>query len=175
MREAIIYQPDARRSIEKNLYCPYCGNTNQWQIDLRLLHNLQLESGGISIALDPGRANKVIDAISRHIERMVFLSEDGNRPFLHCANCSNADIDLQEAIVEMCYNTGCPGCFHCGNWIDESDVRDSCLACIKDNDGDVDEDHCYTMCPHYDYGLEEVRQHYAITLQELKSSAGYDE
>ena len=173
MREATIYQPEVRRNIPNNVYCPYCGNTNQWQIDLRLLHNLQMGPGGIEIALDQNKAEKFLSSVQRHIDRMVFLSSDSKKPFLHCANCSNSDIDVQEAILEMCYNTGCPGCFHCGNWIDESDVRDSCLACIKDNDGDVDEDHCFTMCPHYDYGLEEVRQHYNITLDELKTLAGY--
>ena len=175
MREATVFQPENRRNIERNLYCPHCGNTNQWQIDLKLMHKLQLESGGITISLDRSRVDKVLSAISRHIERMVILSEDSNKPFLHCANCSNASLDLHQQMLEMCYNAGCPGCFHCGNWIDEQDVRDTCLACIKNNDGDVDEDHCFTMCPHYDYGLEEVRQHYAITLQELKSDAGYDD
>jgi hypothetical protein len=175
MREAAIYEPEVRRQVERNLYCPHCGNTNQWQIDLRLFHNLQLESGGISIMLDRSRVDKVLDAINRHIERMVFLSEDNDRPFIHCANCSNASLDLHQQMLEMCYNSGCPGCFHCGNWIEEKEVRDTCVSCIQDHSGSVDEDFCFSSCPHYDYGLDQVRQHYNITLQELKSMAGYDD
>jgi len=175
MREATVYQPEDRRSIERNLYCPYCGNTNQWQIDVRLWHDVRLEFGGISVALDADRTHRVLSRVECHIDRMASLSSDSKRPFLHCANCSNAALDMHEQMLEMCYNTGCPGCFHCGNWIDEDDLRESCLACIRQNNGEVDDEHCFTMCPHYDYGLEEVRQHYAITLQELISAAGYDD
>lgn len=167
MREATVFLPENRRSVEKNLYCPYCGNTNQWQIDLRLMHSAILESGGISVTIDEVRTKKVLTAINRHIDRMVFLSSDSNKPFLHCANCNNAALDMHEQMLEMCYNTGCPGCFHCGQWIDEQTVRDTCSSCIADNFGQVDEDFCFSMCPHYDYGLEEVRQHYSITLAEL--------
>ena len=76
-------------------------------------------------------------------------------------------------MIDACYNMGCPGCFHCGQYIDESELRDACLSCIRDNSGNVDEDFCFSSCPHYDYGLEEVRQHYGIALEELIDEAGY--
>ncbi|MBN2355251.1 hypothetical protein JXO59_04020 [candidate division KSB1 bacterium] len=99
MREAIVYQPEDRRIVERNLYCPYCGNTNQWQIDLRLWHEVELESGSLTLALDESKTTRILSAIERHIDRMVFLSSDRNKPFLHCANCSNAALDMHEQML----------------------------------------------------------------------------
>ena len=173
MREVKVFGPEERRDAINNLYCHYCGNTNQWQIDLGLRHVVECLDNGLAIEVDNKRTRKVLAAIEKNISRMLDRSISGNRTILHCANCGNAELDMHDNAIETCYNLGCPGCFHCGNWIEEDLLRELCEECIKQNSGDVDEEYCFTMCPHYDYGLEQVRQHYAITLTELIRDAGY--
>ena len=165
MREVKIFQPGDRREAINNLYCHYCGNVNQWQMDVRMRHTIVVESNGIAVALDEQRAKKLLCAIERNVSRILYRSESTEKPLFKCANCGNAELDMHENAVETCYNLGCPGCFDCGSWIDEEYLRELCEACIKDNAGEVDEEHCFNMCPHFDYGLEQVRQHYAITLE----------
>ena len=173
MREVKTYQPDQRRDIENNLYCPYCGNTHQWMMDIRLRHNLSKTSDGFVIEMDEKTASRLLQAISRNIARMLDHSLEQSRSLFHCANCGNAELDLYGNAIETCWNLGCPGCFHCGQYISEDELRDACLACITDNSGNIDQDYCFSSCPHYDYGLEDVRQHYGISLEEFIDEAGY--
>ena len=173
MREIKTYDPDQRRNLEDNLYCPYCGNTNQWMIDIRLKHNLLRTQEGYVVELDETMTNRILEQIARNLSRMLDRSIEREHPIFHCANCGNAELDRYGLMIEACWNLGCPGCFHCGQYISENELRDACLECIQSNSGDVDQDFCFSSCPHYDYGLEEVRAHYSITLEELISEAGY--
>jgi len=173
MREIKTYDPAMRRDLQDNLYCPYCGNTHQWKIDIRLKHNIQRSSEGYIVELDETMAQRLLTAISRNIGRMLDRSVEREHPFFHCGNCGNAELDRYGLMIDACYSMGCPGCFHCGQYIDECDLHEACVACIRDNSGNVDEDFCFSSCPHYDYGLEEVRQHYSISLEELIDEAGY--
>ncbi len=42
MRKVKTFDPEKRWHIEDNFYCSYCGNTHQWQIDVRLRHIVEL-------------------------------------------------------------------------------------------------------------------------------------
>ena len=173
MRKAMTFLPHQRRNIEHNLYCPHCGNTHQWHIDVRLLHRIEIDDGSVMLKLDAMQSSRVLSAIERHLLRLLDKSHVRSRPIFRCANCHNIELDTMENNLDTCYNVGCPGCFHCGNWIDEDDLRRLCIECIEENNGIIDEDFCYQHCPHFDYGLEEVRQHYGIALQQLVGDAGY--
>lgn len=167
MRDRKIFEPDERRWIEDNLYCPYCGSTNQWQFDVRLRHVIENDNGHLIIAIDPKRSDKIKHAIGSDIRRNL---DEGR--FL-CANCQNEHIDYHVLYVESCLSNDCPGCFHCGNWIDKDELIELCEACINKHNGNISEDDCNVLCEHYDNGLGEVREHYGITLDDLKQQLGY--
>jgi hypothetical protein len=157
-----------------NLYCYYCGNKHQWHIDLRLLHYIKVENGSIIVKLDQDQTSKVLNAVNKKLDTMLDKNSERTRPIFRCANCSNPDLDTIANVLETCGNVGCPGCMHCQYWIEEEEMRTMCLECISENSGEVDEEFCYNFCPHYDFGLEDVRQHYAVTLIELIREAGYE-
>ena len=171
MKSPRVFMPEERRNVANNLFCHYCGNTNQWQMDVRVLHKIIGGTDGISCEFDMDKVNKLLNAVERNMARMLERSNDRIRPLFHCANCGNAELDTHESAVETCGYTGCPGCFSCGNFIDEDEMRELCLTCIADNAGEVDEEFCYNQCPWFDYGLEDVRQHYAVTLDDLIKEA----
>ena len=168
-----VFMPGERREVPGNLFCHYCGNTNQWQMDIRIRHLVNNNGDSITIEIDRTKADRLINAVERNMVRMLERSNDRIRPLFHCANCGNAELDTHENAIETCGYTGCPGCFSCGNFIDEDEMRELCSACISDNAGEVDEEFCYNQCPWFDYGLEDVRQHYKVTLDDLiKEAAG---
>ena len=136
----------------------------QWQIDVKLRHKLHVRCGDAIVSLDEIEAGKVTKIIG---------SIDDDNDKIRCANCNNAELDDVANALQCCHDSGCPGCFHCGRWIDEDELRDRCHRCIIENYGVVDEDFCYRRCPHYDFGLGEVRQHYGISLEELIHDAGF--
>ena len=173
MREINVYEPEQRRDALNNLYCHVCGNTNLFQIDLRLQHIVEYQDGRLTVGLDKGRTDKVVSAIEKNISQVLDRSLCGRRPVLHCANCHNGELDMHEYSLETCYNIGCPGCFDCGNWIEEETLREWCRECIINNNGCVDEEYCFSLCPNSDYGLEQVMQHYNITLEDLIKEAGF--
>ena len=53
------------------------------------------------------------------------------------------------------------------------EVRSICSECIREKQGRISEDDCSTICPNYDQGLSQVREHYGLDLEELKRMQGY--
>ncbi len=169
-----IYLPDDRRSVPGNLLCPSCGNTTAFVMDLRLRHSLTMKGEGIETGLDPVPTTKLLKALERNLFRVVdkaFLEE---KPRISCANCGdNETVDLLERVMDTCWNAGCPGCWYCANFLDEETVRELCSDCLISRDGEIDPDSCEYGCPHYDYGLGDVRDHYGFSLADLKTELGF--
>jgi hypothetical protein len=141
-------------------------------MDIRVKHIITINAEALTCEIDRDKSYRLLNAIERNVSRMLWLSNENVRPMFRCGNCGNAELDTHENVLETCYNVGCPGCFSCGNYIDEDEMRDLCYSCIADNAGEVDDEFCFNQCPYYDYGLEEVRQHYNVTLAELSRDAG---
>lgn len=171
-RQVRTFNPEERSYNEHNLYCYHCGNTNQWQIDLRLKHQVECLSSGLSVCLSI-QTRKILKAIENNIVRMVDSSIDNDKGVFKCPNCSNEYLDFQERTVEVCYWNGCPGCFHCGNWISEEDLLETCSSCISDKRGIITEDDCDSYCMVSDFGLREVMDHHGTNLTEIKESLGW--
>ena len=168
-----IYNPDERRFLEENLYCSYCGNAEAFSINLRLRHQLTSTPSGIQVELYGPFTQKVLTVINDNMERLLERGWEG-KPVFHCANCRESEgLDLQGRTWDYCSNNCCPGCFHCGNWIDKSEVVELCKECIQKRDGAIDEEDCYYQCDWYDNGLLEVLNHYGIALKDLKEELGY--
>ena len=167
MKKVKTYNPEQRRFIEDNFYCGFCGNTNQWQIDVKLRHIVECLSDGFSVSLDEKRAKRIANAIQGFIRRSL----DENR--FRCANCGSTEIEYHFYYLESCWNTDCPGCFHCGNYIEKEMLIDICEDCISKHNGNITEDDCFTLCEHHDFGLSEVRYHYELSLESLKRGLGY--
>jgi|TARA_B100000315_G_scaffold106058_1_gene97264 hypothetical protein len=153
--------------------CTWCGNTEAFNINLKLRHLIQIKNGHLEVMLFKAFTDKVLRVIKHNMDRLIERCYDGKKSF-YCANCNNTEsIDYHERVVDCCWSMGCPGCFWCGSWIDKDDLVETCTECITDRNGEVDNDYCGTYCPAYDNGLEEVRQHYNITLDEMKKDLGY--
>ena len=173
-RQITVYEPQDRQYHEHNLYCYHCGNTTQWQIDLKLKHKVECLSSGLSVSLDELQTRKILKAIENNLVNMVDKSINDDKGVFQCANCSNSWIDFHERTIESCLWNGCSGCFHCGNGISEEDLLETCTDCITERKGDVDEDFCDSwLCPVSDFGLREVMDHYGTTLKEIKESLGW--
>jgi hypothetical protein len=168
-REIKYFSPEDRRYFPENLQCVYCGNTNAFYIDLKLRHKIESGEQGIIINFD-----EKVQRIFKHLSQNMYNLLCDDRQIIHCANCGDSYIDNQEALIECCYQMGCPGCHVCGNYIDKGELIDICSACIRERDGDIDEEKCSEACEHYDYGLKEVRDYYEIGLKRLKEDLGYD-
>jgi hypothetical protein len=167
MRKVKTFDPEQRRYIEENFFCGYCGNTNQWQIDVKLKHIVRCFPDGFTVTLDEKRVKRIKDAIQGFVRRRL----DENR--FRCANCGNTEIEYHEYYLESCWNMDCPGCFHCGNWIDKESLIEFCKECITKHNGDITDDDCFTLCEHYDFGLSEVRDHYDLSLETMKRDLSY--
>jgi len=172
-REIKTFEPEERSYLENGLYCTHCGNTHQWQIDLRLKHNLESVTTGISVSLDSLQTKKILKAIENNLVSMVDRAMDNEKTIFSCANCQNDWVDFHERIRESCLWTACPGCWHCGEWIDEEELLDNCQTCITEKNGEITEDDCDSLCPYADFGLREVMWHYNTSLEETKRSIGY--
>ena len=173
MREVKIYEPEDRRYVENNLYCQSCGNTNQWQIDLKLKYNVESSPTGLLFNLESNRTRMVLSAIENNIVQMLERSYNRSKPTFRCANCDNTILDFHERVLESCYYLECPGCFKCGQWIDKEWLIELCTECINEKEGKITEDDCACFCPHFPDGLGEVRDHYKISLGDLKRQLGY--
>lgn len=173
MRDAKFYEPEQRRFVPNNLYCYYCGNTNQWQIDLRLKHVVECSADGLVVGLDESRTKKIFSNLQQKIYWLLEKSCDSNKPLFRCANCNNTNLEIQERMLDSCYGLECPGCFHCGNWMDKNWLIELCTDCIHKKNGIISEDDCHTTCEYYPDGLGEVRDHYDISLENLKFELGY--
>lgn len=168
------WEPEARRYIADNLICPFCGNTNAFSVDLKIKHDLKNHTEGVEIGLSKVHSDKLTKALSRNLSRMVERGYDQGRPSIRCANCGESDgVDMHESLINVCWQVGCPGCWWCGEWMEKSDLIETCHNCILDRLGKVDEDVCYNECEHSESGLEQVQNHYGLTLDGLKRDMGY--
>ena len=171
-----IYPPEERRYLAENLLCPSCGNTTAFAMDLRLRHSVDIQTGGLEVGLAPVPTQKLLKALEQNLHKVLdkgFLEE---KPKISCANCGdNESVDLLERVMDTCWNSGCPGCWYCGQYISEEQVLEFCSDCITSNDGEVTTETCEYSCPHYDYGLTEVMSHYGISLEGLKQNLGYSQ
>ena len=73
MRDVKVYELEERRYVINNLYCYYCGNTHQWQIDLRLKHTLECSEDGLVVALEEQRTRKIFHNIEEKIYWLLSL------------------------------------------------------------------------------------------------------
>ena len=169
MRDIKFYEPEERKFVPNNLYCYYCGNTHQWQIDLKLKHVVENSADGLIVALEEQRTRKIF----HNIEQKICWLLEKSKPIFRCANCGNTGLEMQEWMLDSCYNLECPGCFHCGNWMDKDWLIELCSECIHKRKGIITEDDCRTICEYYPDGLGEVRDHYDISLENLKYELGY--
>jgi hypothetical protein len=169
MRAIKYYPPESRRFLHKNLQCIYCGNTHAFFIDLRLRHQVIIQDDS-SILVEPSKATeKIFHSIAQNIGTVI----DNENEVINCANCKNSSVDIQERLLDYCWQTGCPGCDVCGSFIDKDEVIDICIDCLKENDGKIEEEECSYQCAYYDNGLEAARNHHGISFEELKREAGY--
>jgi len=170
------YEPEERRyDVINNLQCMYCGNTTAFYMDLRLRHQIDVQHDGlISIELNRKITGRVFDSIAKNIWTIIDKSKTEGRELIHCANCHDSEsLDFQERLLEWCWQRGCPGCDVCGDYISAEEIAELCSECIRERDGKVTEDDCYTTCSHYDDGLLNVLEHYGLTLEKLKNDLGY--
>ena len=168
------WEPHERRYVEGNLQCQWCGNTTGFSIDMKLKHEVQTSSTGLFVGLNRNRQKKIEKSLSSNINRIVDKYHETGMEIIKCSNCEMAEgVDFQERIIDYCWQMGCPGCWHCGMYIEEEEVRTLCSERIREKGGSIEEDDCSTICPHYDQGLSGVREHYGIDLEELKREQGY--
>ena len=169
-REVKYYNPDERRYFPENLQCIYCGNTTAFYIDLKLRHRLESTEQGIVIDFDE-KVHRIFKSLSQNIYNLLC----NGREVIHCANCGDSYLDNQESLLEYCWQMGCPGCHVCGSYIDKEELIHLCSECIKERDGDINDEKCSEgICEHYEYGLKEVRDYYGLSLKKLKQNLGYD-
>ncbi|MFQ6609614.1 MAG: hypothetical protein ACE5D7_02320 [Fidelibacterota bacterium] len=128
--ELKLYEPEQRSVNEYGLYCYHCGNTTQWQIDLRLRHTVECLDSGIAVKLDEKQTSKILRAIEHNLPDMLGKANDADKTVFECANCQNSWLDFHQRVIESCVWNGCPGCFHCGNWITEDELIETCSECI---------------------------------------------
>ena len=168
------WEPEDRRYVEGNLQCQWCGNTTGFSIDMKLKHEVALTGSGLVVGLNRNRQKRIEKSLSSNISSLVDKYHETGKEIVKCSNCENSEgVDFQERIIDQCWQMGCPGCWHCGEYIDEEELLSLCRECIRDKHGNIDEADCSTICPHYDQGLSEVREHYGIDLEELKREEGY--
>ncbi len=173
-REPKIYMPEERRYTADNLICTVCGNSTAFSIDLRLRHSLVMKRDGIEISLNRIPTEKLLKALQRNLHKVVDKAFLEDKPKISCANCGEMDsVDLLERVIDGCWNSGCPGCWWCGQFIDEKEVRELCSNCLIETEGKVDSEHCEYACDFYDYGLGGARDHYGFTLEDLKNDLGF--
>ena len=173
-RASKTWEPEERRHVEGNLQCQWCGNTSGFSIDMKLKHEVESSASGLSVGLNRDRQKRIEKSLTSNIHRIVDKYHETGKEIVRCSNCEMSEgIDFQERIIDYCYQMGCPGCWHCGMYVDEEEVISLCTECLRDKQGNIDEEDCLTICPHYDQGLSDVREHYGIDFNEIKRSLGY--
>lgn len=169
------YPSETRRyGIENNLQCMYCGNTTAFYTNLKLKHEITVEDGYLSVALNKKKTKIVLDAISKNIWDMVDKSKMDGKEVFFCANCDESEsVDFQERLIDYCWQMNCPGCEVCGDYISEEVLKELCCDCINERKGQISEEDCNYSCPNYDNGLMDVFIHYGLTLEDLLTELGY--
>ncbi len=173
-REVKYYEPAERRYFENNLQCSLCGNSTAFFIDLRLKHLISCTSSGeITVEFDKTARERIIPSLQRNMENIINKVYDTDKALIKCANCEEGFVDMQERLLDYCWQMGCPGCDVCGEYIDEEELRSLCSECITNRNGVVTEEDCYYQCTYYDEGLDNVRRHYNLSMDILKREVGY--
>ena len=174
-RKVKYYPPEARSFSYNNLQCIYCGNTSAFFTNLKLKHELTVdESGSLIVELNRKKTERLMESISNNIWNMVDNAQMNGKEVFHCANCEEAEgVDMQTRLLDYCWQTGCPGCDICGNYISEKDLKEICTDCIISRGGKIDPEDCVYSCDYYDYGLEQVYNHYDTSLDDLLEELGY--
>ena len=80
-RTVRIYNPEERRFLENSLYCSYCGNSNAFNIDLRLKHVLKVESGNITVELLKSYSDRVMNVIKNNVDKLLEKGWEGKPRF----------------------------------------------------------------------------------------------
>ncbi len=173
-RQSKFYPPEERRFFEENIQCVYCGNTTAFNIDLRLRHEISvINSGQLAVSINKTKINRILKTLAKNIQNLIDKAQEHDRAIITCANCKESNVENQWRLIDYCWQLGCGGCEICANYIEESDLREYCLDCIAETKGSITDEECSYSCPNFDFGLEAVRIHYNITLDELKRELGY--
>ena len=89
-RQIRTYEPEGRTYSEDGLYCSHCGNTQNWQIDLRLKHKVENMSSGLSVSLDELQTRKILKAIEHNLVDMVDKSVNEDKTIFQSPQDSDA-------------------------------------------------------------------------------------
>jgi hypothetical protein len=166
MRQVKYFPAEKRRYVSNNLQCEICGNTECFTFNLKLRHKLKIDSkGNLVVSTDAKTKSMMENALKNNHDLM-------EKDLIHCTNCTDGYVDFQERLLNWCFERGCPGCSTCASYIDKEELLAICTECIRDRNGEIKEDDCSSICPVYEEGFESVRQHYDITLAEIKEEAG---
>ena len=169
------YPPETRSYSHNNLQCIYCGNTTAFYSNLKLKHELTVDgSGSLMVELNQKKTQRLMESISNNIWSMIDNAQMTGKEIFFCANCEDSEgVDLQTRLLDYCWQTGCPGCEICCEYISEEDFKDICTDCIKSRDGKITPEDCVYSCDYYDSGLEQVFIHYGTSLEDLLVELGY--
>lgn len=168
------YPPKERSYLYGNaLQCVDCGNTSAFALHLRIPYQLNVTPKGIQSGPDDARLQHIFESLGNNLRTLMDRDIFNDAQTIRCANCETGFVDFQERLHNYCFHYGCPGCEVCGQYMEETDVKDICSECILARDGEIAEEDCVISCPWTADGLSEVREHYGYTLDDLKAEMGY--
>jgi hypothetical protein len=167
--------PDERPFHWSNLQCGQCGNATSFSMDLKHRFDITVSDGKLEVELQKHHTERIFDVLGKSLEKLLERGWEGKSHAISCGNCGESEwLDFQERTLDSCDWSGCCGCFHCGNYIPESQVRELCTDCINQKKGDIDSDSCWMECPNADNSLLEVLDYYGLSVEKLKRELGYD-
>ena len=174
MSRAKYYPPKERQYLFGNaLQCVDCGNTKAFSLNLRIPYHLTVTGQGIQSSPDDHRLHRIFESLGKNLWRLIDKDIWKGTRTIQCANCHDGFVDFQERLHDMCFHYNCNGCEVCGRYMSEVDVKEICSECLLENDGEVTEEDCTTMCPWTIDGLGDIRAHHDFTLDDLKQEMGY--
>jgi len=147
-RQIKYYPPEKRRYLQNNLQCQYCGNTTAFFIDIRLRHQVTVDDQSqILVEMDNRIVKHVLKGIEKNAYALVDKGVFNENQVIKCANCIEGMVDIQERLLDYCWQMGCPGCETCGEYISKEDLINFCHECITEHKGAITEDDCYLCMP----------------------------
>ncbi len=109
------WEPEVRRYISENLFCPMCGNTIAFGLEMRLKYNVESLPQGLEVGLSKDLTNKLTKALAKNLWKILDNGFENDKPRIICANCGDRyGVDMHERYVQACWESGCPGCWWCG-------------------------------------------------------------